>query len=191
MGHNPVTKLSLYRLALRKAEHRESPRWDVVGWVCHRRACLPRAPLLPWLCWVVFWNMKCSNLSRVKPAVLSFKTSQSHFFFTGRQRSCSDWAVIILITIKFFFVVFVVVVVVCLFLLHCTVCGILVPRPGIEPGPSAVRAQSPNHWTARKFPLLCVIIIINPICLCHSRIQPPAPCVVQLCGSSPARRSYS
>ena len=31
-------------------------------------------------------------------------------------------------------------------------CGILVPRPGIEPGPSAVKARSPNHWTAREFP---------------------------------------
>ena len=36
--------------------------------------------------------------------------------------------------------------------LHRTACGILVPRPGIEPGPSAVRVQSPNHWTAREFP---------------------------------------
>ena len=34
----------------------------------------------------------------------------------------------------------------------CTACGILVPRPGIEPGPSAVRAQSPNYWTTREFP---------------------------------------
>ena len=31
-------------------------------------------------------------------------------------------------------------------------CGILVPPPGIEPGPSVVKAQSPNHWTAREFP---------------------------------------
>ena len=31
-------------------------------------------------------------------------------------------------------------------------CGILVPQPGIEPGPLALRAQSPNHWTAREFP---------------------------------------
>ena len=31
-------------------------------------------------------------------------------------------------------------------------CGILVPRPGIEPGPSAVKAWSPNHWTARELP---------------------------------------
>ena len=28
--------------------------------------------------------------------------------------------------------------------------GFLVPQPGIEPPPSAVRAQSPNHWTARE-----------------------------------------
>ena len=32
-------------------------------------------------------------------------------------------------------------------------CGISVPRPGIEPGPSAVRAQSPNRWTTGEFPV--------------------------------------
>ena len=37
---------------------------------------------------------------------------------------------------------------------RCTACGILVPRPGIEPGPSAVTAQSPNHRTAREFPMV-------------------------------------
>ena len=31
-------------------------------------------------------------------------------------------------------------------------CRILVPQPGIEPAPSAVKAQSPHHWTARDFP---------------------------------------
>ena len=30
-------------------------------------------------------------------------------------------------------------------------CGILVPRPVIEPGPSAVEAQSPDHWTPWNF----------------------------------------
>ena len=30
--------------------------------------------------------------------------------------------------------------------------GILVPRPGIEPRSPAVKARSPNHWTAREFP---------------------------------------
>ena len=38
------------------------------------------------------------------------------------------------------------------FWLHHAACGILVPPPGIEPGPSAVKALSPNHWTAREFP---------------------------------------
>ena len=37
-----------------------------------------------------------------------------------------------------------------------TACGILVPPREIEPRPSAVRAQSPNHWTAREFPSLLV-----------------------------------
>ena len=30
-------------------------------------------------------------------------------------------------------------------------CGILVPRPGIESKPLAVKAPSPNHWTTREF----------------------------------------
>ena len=30
------------------------------------------------------------------------------------------------------------------FWLHCMACG-------IDPGPLAVKAQSPNHWTAREF----------------------------------------
>ena len=31
-----------------------------------------------------------------------------------------------------------------------TACGILVPRPGIEPVPPALETQSLNHWTARE-----------------------------------------
>ena len=33
----------------------------------------------------------------------------------------------------------------------CEACGMLIPRPGIEPVPSAVKTQSPNLWTAREF----------------------------------------
>ena len=36
----------------------------------------------------------------------------------------------------------------------CLVCGILVPQPGIEPGPSAVKVQSPNNWSASEFLIL-------------------------------------
>ena len=31
-------------------------------------------------------------------------------------------------------------------------CGILVSQRGIKPGPSAVRAWSPDHWTTREIP---------------------------------------
>ena len=40
-----------------------------------------------------------------------------------------------------------------LFFWPCSM-GILVPQPGIKPVPSAVKAQSPNHWTAREFPII-------------------------------------
>ena len=36
---------------------------------------------------------------------------------------------------------------------HCAPCVILVPQPGIEPTPFTVKAPSPNHWTAREFPI--------------------------------------
>ena len=48
----------------------------------------------------------------------------------------------------FFFLSFV------LFGSHCTACRILVPQPEIKPGPSAVKAWSPNHWTSREVPQL-------------------------------------
>ena len=35
---------------------------------------------------------------------------------------------------------------------HCEACGILVPRPTIEPGPPAVEAWSLNCWTTREVP---------------------------------------
>ena len=36
--------------------------------------------------------------------------------------------------------------------LHCSVWGLLLPQPEIQPRPLAVRAQNPNHWTTREFP---------------------------------------
>ena len=37
-------------------------------------------------------------------------------------------------------------------------CGILTHQPGIELGATAMRVQSPNHWTAKEFPVACVSI---------------------------------
>ena len=34
---------------------------------------------------------------------------------------------------------------------------ILVPRPGIEPVPPAMEAQSLNHWTTREYPTFIYI----------------------------------
>ena len=36
-------------------------------------------------------------------------------------------------------------------------CGILIPWPGIEPGPSTMKAWSLNQWTARKFLKIYII----------------------------------
>ena len=50
------------------------------------------------------------------------------------------------------------------FWLRHLACRILVPQPGIEPRSMAVKAQGPNHWTAREFPWLkflypkCIIL---------------------------------
>ena len=43
------------------------------------------------------------------------------------------------------------------FWLHCMVCRILVPQPGIEPSPLCVRLWGPNHWTTREFPLVVLL----------------------------------
>ena len=40
----------------------------------------------------------------------------------------------------------------CLFLPCSAACGILVPQPGIKPGPLAVKMQNSNHCTSREFP---------------------------------------
>ena len=36
---------------------------------------------------------------------------------------------------------------------HPATCRILVPLSGIESGSLAVKAQNPNYWTARDFPM--------------------------------------
>ena len=50
------------------------------------------------------------------------------------------------------------------FWLYHTACGILVPWPGLEPGPyswaPAVMAQSPTNWTAREFPEVNILNLV-------------------------------
>ena len=42
--------------------------------------------------------------------------------------------------------------------LHHVACGILVPRPGIEPTPSALEAWSLNHWKSALFLFRCILL---------------------------------
>ena len=61
-----------------------------------------------------------------------------------------------------------------LFSLRRPACGTLVPRPGIEPAPSAVRAPSPNRWT-RGVPQRLFVFIrgqMAPACLLPGRVCP-------------------
>ena len=38
---------------------------------------------------------------------------------------------------------------------------ILVPQPGIEPMPRAVKTQSSNHWNSREFPNYCICLALG------------------------------
>ena len=46
-------------------------------------------------------------------------------------------------------------------------CGILVPWSGIEPGPSALGAQSLSHWTTRN----CILTKSPGWCLCTKQLE--------------------
>ena len=47
----------------------------------------------------------------------------------------------------------IIIIIIIIFWLHHEACEIVIPWPGIEPRPLAMKAPSPNHWTARKFPV--------------------------------------
>ena len=72
-----------------------------------------------------------------------------------------------------------------LFFWLCRVaCGILVPRPGIEPRPMAVKALSPNRWTTREFPRKCIIKMIFTCSFFNAATRKcKITCVVCICGS--------
>ena len=48
------------------------------------------------------------------------------------------------------------------FWLHGMACGILVPRPGIEPMPPEEEVWILNYWTTREIPLLSFLLGIDP-----------------------------
>ena len=64
---------------------------------------------------------------------------------------------------------------VCLFI-GCAASGILVPQPGIEHGPSTVKARSSTHWNTREFP--CCIILNERMNECLRALNEP---MVRMC----------
>ena len=59
-------------------------------------------------------------------------------------------------------------------------CGILFPQPGMEPGPTALKARSPNHGTAREFPAQTYFkpasLLQERPCVCPAPLLPgPGP----------------
>ena len=47
-------------------------------------------------------------------------------------------------------------------------CRILVPQPGVEPGPLAGKERSLDHWTAREFPMFIPLIsLLLPLAQSH------------------------
>ena len=70
-------------------------------------------------------------------------------------------------------------------------CKILVPWLGIDPVPPAVEVQSPNHWTAREFPgIILLISFFGLLIVCYVEIKLtsmywscilwPCPCLLVL-----------
>ena len=53
-------------------------------------------------------------------------------------------------------------------------CGILVPRPGMEPAPPAVEARGLNHWTTREVPPSSLSAVLRtPPSLSSARFSSP------------------
>ena len=106
-----------------------------------------------------FWNSQCSLwmigiknfiTKGVYCVFVSFVcNSQGQIFLLSFHLWSSSLYINYLLFIKQFFLV--------------ARCGLwdLVPWPGIESRPPSVEAWCPNHWTTRKFPTLCRLLMFN------------------------------
>ena len=76
-----------------------------------------------------------------------------HIFFLNLVLSHSSFSFFFLKIHQHYYCFCVVNVFFFFFRLCHLACGILVPQPEIERGPSTVKAKSPNHWTSGEFPV--------------------------------------
>ena len=92
--------------------------------------------------WLLLWAQPNGLQSHLPNPPVSVILSGSPLAFSFIALTATyDYIFIVRLVLLFFF-----------FFWVCAMAyGILVPWPGIKPGPSAVRVQSPNHWTSREF----------------------------------------
>ena len=63
---------------------------------------------------------------------------------------------------EIFYSIFIIIIII-FFFGHVAAWGILVPRPGVEPGPPGSESAGPNHWTTREFPEGNILMTISRI----------------------------
>ena len=107
--------------------------------------CLSFCRLFATKLWFLIYSFLLHRLIIDFLPVSQKRENKSHFLLFSLQDMIYEWE---LKTFFFFF---------CFFWLHHPAYEILVPRPGIEPVPSAVKAWSPNYWTAREFPKVFIL----------------------------------
>ena len=110
-------------------------------WMCNRH------------CWLLVTNVHTLFLlpNNPNPTLLSFNypcsSGETNFMFVSVSVPVLDLWCFFLFKFRFFFLLLI-------FCLHCMACGILVPRPGMEPVAPVLGAQSLNHWTTREVLLM-------------------------------------
>ena len=92
-------------------------------------------------------NLRKKAITRKRDAVNNIRIPCCTYIYC----SLITFAVTTVVTHLYFILLFI------YFWPRLAACGILVPRPGIERGPTAVKAPRPNHWTAKEFPATFIL----------------------------------
>ena len=71
--------------------------------------------------------------------------------------------------LKLLFKIFFTIFYLFIYWVFCVACGILVPKSRVKPMPSAVKAQSLDHWTAGE--VSEIRLLIEEKCISGSQLQ--------------------